>query len=199
MVKVIFAIAGYLVGSVLFARIVSSFYKVDIGRLGSGNPGATNVTRVISKGAGIAAFFGDFLKSFLLVLFALKFGPARWNSGVELGIVTMLGLIIGHNFPIFFNFKGGKGISVAMGGCMALMPGTVMVGMLMWYVIFHATGFVSLASLFFAISLPITSFAFGYDMRCVFLTFTISAIVLWRHRNNVKRLWNGSEYRFGKS
>jgi glycerol-3-phosphate acyltransferase PlsY len=83
-----------------------------------------------------------------------------------------------------------------MGGVSALIPGTAMAGILLWFVIFHATGFVSVASLFFAMSLPLTSFAFGYDMHSVALAIGMALVIFWRHRSNIGRLWNGSEHRF---
>ncbi|MDR1255355.1 MAG: glycerol-3-phosphate 1-O-acyltransferase PlsY [Puniceicoccales bacterium] len=193
-----FAFLGYLVGSILFARVVSYFYKVDISKLGSGNPGATNVVRTIGKCAGILAFIGDFSKSFVLVMLILRMRPLDTISDADLGIAALLGVVLGHHFPIFFKFKGGKGVAVTMGGIAALMPGTAIIGILLWCVIFHATGFVSAASLFFALSLPITSFAFGYNMHSVVLAIAMAVIIFWCHRGNIRRLWAGSEYRFGK-
>jgi glycerol-3-phosphate acyltransferase PlsY len=84
-----------------------------------------------------------------------------------------------------------------MGGILALMPSTAVIGIIMWCLIFQATGFVSLASLFFAISLPITSFAFGYSTHGVVLTLFLCATIFFCHRKNIRRLCNGSEYRFG--
>jgi glycerol-3-phosphate acyltransferase PlsY len=197
-VKLFFAFAGYLIGSVSFARVVARFWGVDISKIGSGNPGATNVVRAVGKGAGILAFLGDFFKAFAPVALSMKLGPVGGVSGTDLGILAMLGVLLGHSFPVFFKFKGGKGVSAAMGGVAALMPGTAIAGVLLWCVIFHATGFVSAASLFFAISLPLTSFAFGYDMHSVALATSMGVIIFWRHRSNIWRLWNGSEYRFDR-
>ncbi|MDR0715676.1 MAG: glycerol-3-phosphate 1-O-acyltransferase PlsY [Puniceicoccales bacterium] len=191
-----FAFVGYLIGSVLFARVVSHFYGIDIGNVGSGNPGATNVVRSAGKFAGTLTFLGDFFKSFATVMLALKPRSMGDVSSVDLGISAMLGVVLGHNFSIFFKFKGGKGVSATMGGISALMPGTAIVGILLWGIIFHATRFVSAASLFFAISLPITSFAFGYNGHCVTLAIIMATVIFWCHRSNIKKLWNGSEYRF---
>jgi glycerol-3-phosphate acyltransferase PlsY len=197
-IKLFFAFAGYLIGSVSFARVVAHFFGIDISVVGSRNPGATNVVRSVGKQAGILAFLGDFFKAFILVALSIRLGPIGSVSGVDLGIIAMLGVFLGHNFPVFFKFKGGKGVSAAMGGVLALMPGAAIAGVLLWCVIFHATGFVSVASLFFAMSLPITSFAFGYDMHSVALATSMGVIIFWSHRSNIWRLWNGSEYRFDK-
>ncbi|MDR2720885.1 MAG: glycerol-3-phosphate 1-O-acyltransferase PlsY [Puniceicoccales bacterium] len=194
----LFVFVGYLIGSVSFARVVAYFFKVDISKVGSGNPGATNVVRTLGKCAGILVFLGDFFKAFTLVVVSVWLGPIGAISGTDLGIFAMLGVILGHSFPIFFKFKGGKGVSTAMGGVSALTPGTAVIGILLWFVIFHATGFVSVASLFFAMSLPVTSFAFGYDMHSVALVTVMSLVIFLRHRSNIVRLWNGSEHRFEK-
>jgi len=148
-VILVFALVGYLIGSVLFARMVSYFCEIDISKVGSGNSGATNVVRTIGKTAGILAFLGDFFKSFAAVALVLRLQPLGGVSRACLAIVMMLGFVFWRNFLIFFKFKGGKGVSVTIGGMSALMPGTAIVGRLLWLVIFRATGFVSAASLFF--------------------------------------------------
>jgi glycerol-3-phosphate acyltransferase PlsY len=108
-------------------------------------------------------------------------GPIGSVSATDLGI---------------FKFKEGKGVSAAMGGVSALIPGQVGTGILLWLVIFHATGFVSVASLFFAMSLTVTSFAFGYDMPSVVLAIAMGLVIFWRHRGTIGKLWDGSEHRF---
>ncbi|MDE6432526.1 MAG: glycerol-3-phosphate 1-O-acyltransferase PlsY [Opitutales bacterium] len=195
---VVFIILGYLIGSISFARIVGQHFGLDITKAGSGNPGATNISRTLGKRAGALVFFGDFVKSFIVVWYALNIGDMPDDLRTNLAIVSMLSTIIGHNFPIFFKFRGGKGISVTMGGLAMLMPSTLIIGILIWYVIFHATRFVSLASLFFAASLPVAAFAFGYPQSDVIFSMFICGMIFWRHRENIRRLYNGSEYRFVK-
>lgn len=195
---VIFIISGYLIGSISFARVIAACYSVDITKVGSGNPGATNVNRQLGRRAGILVFIGDFLKSFIVVFIALKLKNSSNLQNTNLAIVSMLSVIIGHNFPIFFKFKGGKGVSSTMGGLLALMPSSLAIGLLIWLVIFHATRFVSLASLFFAISLPITAFVFGYPTADIFFVLFIDIIIFWRHKENIRKLYRGSEYRFVK-
>ncbi len=194
----VFIVLGYCIGSISFARIVSTYYGVDITKVGSKNPGATNVNRTLGRKAGILVFFGDFFKSFVIVLIALHFKFLSKNSSESLAIFTLLAAICGHSFPVFFKFKGGKGISVTMGGLAVLMPNSLLIGMLVWFVIFHATRFVSLASLFFAFSLPITSFAFGCSEIKILFSVFIALMIFWRHKDNICRLYHGSEYKFVK-
>jgi glycerol-3-phosphate acyltransferase PlsY len=101
-VVLLFAFVGDLVGSVSFARVVAHFFGVDISRVGSGNPGATNVVRTLGKGAGILSFLGDFFKSFILMVVLMRVGPIGGVSGTDLGIFTILGVILGHSFPTLF-------------------------------------------------------------------------------------------------
>lgn len=193
----VFIVLGYLVGSISFARIVGRCYGLDITKVGSGNPGATNISRTLGRRAGALVFAGDFLKSALVVWCALRVSLPD-NLGTYLGIFSMLAVIIGHNFPIFFKFRGGKGISPTMGGLLVLMPSSLIIGILAWGVIFYSTRFVSLASLFFAASLPVTAFAFGYPAPDVVFAGLICLMIFWRHRENIFRLYHGSEYKFIK-
>lgn len=192
----VFIILGYLVGSISFARIVARLYKLDITKAGSGNPGATNVNRTLGWCAGVAVFLGDFFKSFIMILGAQCVPGVSDKLKVYLEICTMVAVVVGHNFPVFFGFRGGKGISATMGGLLVLMPSTLIIGMLVWYVIFHATRFVSLASLFFAASLPVTAFVFGYPVPDVYFSVLICVMIFWRHKENIRRLYHGVEYKF---
>jgi glycerol-3-phosphate acyltransferase PlsY len=175
---------------------VSHFCGVDVCKIGSGNPGVTNVVRTIGKRSGILVFLGDFLKSFAAVALVLILQPTVGVPSADLAIATMLSVVLGHNSPICSTFKGGNGASVVMRGTSALMSGTAVVSILLWLVIFHATGCASAASRFFAIRLPIASFAFGYSMQGAVLGIFTSIVFFWCHRSNIRRLWNGFEYRF---
>ncbi len=198
LIFLVFIVLGYFIGSISFARIVGKYYGLDITKTGSGNPGATNISRSLGRRAGILVFLGDFFKAVIVVWLALYAANLSDNVRVYLAIFSMLSVILGHTFPIFFKFRGGKGISATMGGLLVLMPSSLIIGMLIWYVIFHSTRFVSLASLFFAFSLPITAFVFGYPSADVIFSIFICIIIFWRHRDNIYRLYHGSEYKFSK-
>jgi len=132
--------------------------------------------RTIGKRVGILVFLGDFFKSFVAVALVLQLQPTVGISNADLTIATMLGAVLGHNSPMFFNFKCGKGVAVTMGGISTLMPGTAGVSLLLWLVVFHATRFVSATSLFFMISLLIPSFAFAYSMHSIVLVIFMSMV-----------------------
>jgi glycerol-3-phosphate acyltransferase PlsY len=192
-------LGGYVIGSIPFAVIISRIHGVNILRVNSGNPGATNVKRSIGKGAGNIVFALDFLKGFLPVAIARLLGHWYKIFTPNLGLVLLIGLILGHNFSIFLRFKGGKGISTTMGGLLALMPWCSVIGMMVWVIILKSTGFVSLASLYFETSLRKTSYLFEYPREFIGGLIGLMLMSILKHRDNIKRLLAGTEYKFTRS
>ncbi|MDR2735749.1 MAG: glycerol-3-phosphate 1-O-acyltransferase PlsY [Puniceicoccales bacterium] len=191
---------GYIIGSIPFAVIISRMHGVNILKVNSGNPGATNVKRSVGNKAGNLVFILDFLKGFIpTALVQYVFLRQYVNFTINVNIALLAGLILGHNFSIFLKFKGGKGITTTMGGMLAIMPGCFGVGLVTWLVIFKATRFVSLASLFFVTSLPLTSYLFGYPKEAIVFCIALMVIAILMHRANIKRLLDGTEYRFIKN
>lgn len=207
------AAGGYLFGSLSFAIIVANAKGVDIRKVGSGNPGATNVKRALGSGAGNFVFALDFLKGFLpaLVPFLIL------NNGAELvAIVSLLGSILGHSFPLYYGFKGGKGVATTMGGLFALMPVILILGVVAWLAVFYSLRVVSIASIAFGVALPLAAWAIdswkpewfiniqgvsaGDLERQSELIFAvlISLLILIRHRANISRLLRGEELSFKK-
>ena len=148
------AITGYLLGSIPFGVIVAKRNGVDIFSVGSGNPGATNVLRSVGKPAGYLVFFLDFLKGLLATTWFL-FPMVSFSGDASLGLWGLPGAVLGHTYPIFTRFRGGKGVASTMGGLLGVMPGCLIIGLVTWTIIFFSTRYVALASIGFGISLPV--------------------------------------------
>lgn len=195
-------IVAYLLGSVSFAVIVAKRHGVDILKAGSGNPGATNVKRVIGSGAGNLVFALDFLKGFIAAHwpyaghhmdFLPPDAPVLW-----MGIAGLVGAVLGHSFSIFLGFRGGKGVATSIGGLMALMPVATALGLLIWYGVFALTRYVSVASIAFGLSLMPLAVLCGDPKELVGLSMALAVYIIVRHRANLQRLMNGTESKFEK-
>jgi glycerol-3-phosphate acyltransferase PlsY len=196
------ALVGYLLGSIPFGVIVAKRYSVDIFSVGSGNPGATNVLRSIGKPAGYMVFFLDFLKGLLAVTWFL-FPWVSFSGDSTLGLWGLPGAVLGHTYPIFSSFRGGKGVATTMGGLLGVMPGCLIIGLVTWVIIFFSTRYVALASIGFGVSLPVCAIVNVWSnpdhssvIGTIALAFVIMVWIIWRHRSNIVRLRNGTENRF---
>ena len=193
---------GYLLGSIPFGVLVAKRMGVDIYSVGSGNPGATNVLRSIGKPAGYTVFFLDFLKGVLATVW-FKFGLVAFSGDPNLALWGLPAAVLGHTYPLFAKFKGGKGVATAMGGMLGVMPGCLLIGLVSWGVIFVTTRYVAVASIGFGLSLPLCSII-GYwnaedkggHFSKVILSLIIMVWIIWRHRSNLQRLKDGTENRF---
>ena len=199
-----FCALGYLFGSFPAGYIAGRMAGVDVRSLGSGNIGATNVLRVLGKRWGYTVFFVDAFKGFAavrLTFFFVKGLPAAQPYAEYFGILTAVMCIVGHTFPVWLGFKGGKGVATSAGALFGLMPFVVPCIVLIWVIVFETTRYVSVASIVGATSLPIVV---GLFLRWKFLegaalfyfSVLIALLVLWRHRSNFSRLLNGTEQRF---
>lgn len=188
-------ILAYLFGAVPFGLLVAKLNGVDIREKGSGNIGATNVFRVIGKGWGIFTFVLDALKGFIPAFFFPMLGNVDPVYGVLFGFVA----IIGHTFPVYLKFKGGKGVATSAGMLLGVAPVAVGVGFFFWVIILVISRYVSLASIIAAIAVGVTAWVEGEKATIVKIALTVmSLLVVWLHRANIKRLMNGTENRFGK-
>ena len=193
---------GYLLGSIPFGVLVAQRMGVDIYSVGSGNPGATNVLRSIGKPAGYTVFLLDFLKGVLATVW-FKFGLVAFSGDPNLALWGLPAAVLGHTYPLFAKFKGGKGVATAMGGLLGVMPGCLLIGLVSWGVIFVTTRYVAVASIGFGLSLPLCSII-GYwnaedkggHFSKVILSLIIMVWIIWRHRSNLQRLKDGTENRF---
>lgn len=192
----VFAVtAGYLIGSLPFGYWVARAHGVDIMKVGSGNPGATNVKRAVGGAAGNAVFLLDFLKGVAAVSWVWLL-PANEVNPIHLSLVGLVGAILGHSFSIFLGFKGGKGVATTMGGMVTLMPVSALIGIVVWLILFFLTRYVSLASIGMAVALPISRLILdGPDILLGFAT-ALAVFIVVRHRSNIQRLIEGREHRF---
>ena len=190
---------GYFLGSINFAVLVAKYKGLDLFSLGSGNPGATNVKRTMGAFWGNTVFLLDFSKGYLAVFLTQSILVLEGLNYDLLGILGLLGAILGHSFSIFLKFRGGKGVATTMGGLLALMPWVLVLGLVAWLIVFCSTRVVAMASIVFAISLPI-SFYFLHDLPDVRWIFCIvlAILIVVRHYSNIQRLLSGKEHDFSK-
>lgn len=194
----IFGILGYLLGAIPFAVIIARSKGVDIFSFGSGNPGATNVKRACGKFAGNLCFFLDALKGFLAAVLPVWASMFVEISDVRiLCVAGLLAAIAGHMYPVFTKFKGGKGVSVTIGGLVAFMWAAILIGLIIWVAAYYSTKYVSVASILMAASLPISSpFLYGAASIQTALAVFLAFAVIYKHKSNIQRLLNGTENRF---
>jgi glycerol-3-phosphate acyltransferase PlsY len=196
------AVGSYLLGSIPFGYLAGLLCGVDIRTKGSGNIGATNALRVLGKKWGYAVFLLDFLKAWLPVKLALGWGIALMvHPASAPGALAGLCALLGHSFPVWLGFKGGKGIASSAGVMVGLFSLAVFLVCLgMWLLLFTVTRYVSIASIVAAISLPVAVGILVLLHRADWLGFTVSvvmaALAIWRHRSNIVRLRAGTEPRF---
>lgn len=198
LVNLILAICGaYLIGSIPFAVIVSrTMGLADPRSYGSGNPGATNVLRSGSRGAAALTLLGDGFKGWLAVWLALRFGPQYGVADFGAALVA-IAVVLGHLYPIFLRFRGGKGIATAAGVIIALNPWLALATAITWVIVAVFFRYSSLASIAAAIFAPFYSaFGWGFDARFVALV-VIAGFTVYRHRVNIRNLLAGSERRIG--
>jgi acyl phosphate:glycerol-3-phosphate acyltransferase len=189
---------GYLVGAIPFGYFVAKAHGVNILKEGSGNPGATNVKRVVGKRAGNTVFALDFLKGILATAWVLVLPIEGDQRLLVAEIIGLCAAILGHSFSIFLKGKGGKGVATTMGGLMVIMPWVVLIGVVIWVVTFYASRYVSLASILFAASLPVGNFLLGAEPLLVWISLALALLIIFRHRSNIQRLLNGTENRFAR-
>lgn len=200
------AIIAYLLGSVDFGILISKIiYRDDVRKHGSGNAGSTNILRTYGKKAAILTLLGDMGKGAIAVLIGRALASCGFGDpsfGVYGGYVAAVFAVIGHMWPVWFSFKGGKGVAVAAGAILASEPIVFLVLAAVFLIFAFTTRIVSLSSIVVAACYPVfTALLSWYKDRDVLFstvcTFVMAALVIWMHRSNIKRLLNGTEYKFG--
>ncbi len=197
-------IGSYLFGSIPFGYLAGRIAGIDIRKCGSGNVGATNVIRTLGKSYGYPVFVADFLKGFGAVKMSLLIATrvqSEWNSPEMFGILAAISSVIGHSFPVWLRFKGGKGVATSAGALFALAPVPALVGAAIWILTFWLTRYVSVASVAAAAALPliilITTWLSEHGGKSLFYSSVcLAVVVIWRHRSNLSRLMRGTEPRF---
>ncbi len=181
---------AYLLGSVSFAILVSKAFKLpDPRSYGSGNPGATNVARV-NKIAGMLTFLGDSGKGAVAVFLAHAF------FGSPSDVVALLAVVIGHNYPCFLGFQGGKGVATAVGGLLVLAPLAAAILLGIWLVVFACFRISALAAVVAAIAAPFVLYWLDVQAAKVYAICLLALLLIYRHRDNLQRIVHGRENRF---
>ena len=192
--QIIITLIAYLIGSVSFGILASKLFNIaDPRTMGSKNPGATNVMRQGNKVAAIFTLLGDMLKATILLLIAKFYGVSD-----SLIVLIAVAVMLGHVYPIYYQFKGGKGVATALGILLGISPVLALSGFIIWIIIFFIWKFSSLAAIGATLSSPIIALWIGLSNQLVFLMCILSLIILVRHKSNIKNLLNGTESGFKK-
>ena len=217
----LYLLTGYGIGSINFAVLVAKSNGIDILEEGSGNPGATNVKRVLGKSAGNLVFGLDVFKGALGTFLPFFFvwcldthGDGTMDNFTEIVkspaadfafILSFIATIIGHCYSIFLGFRGGKGVASTIGGLAIILPWPILIGLIVWVIAFYSTKYVSVASILLGVSLPVSCLILrAYDPESISQTeigfaAALAVFNLWTHRANIERLKKGTESRFGSS
>ncbi|MDN5364432.1 MAG: acyl phosphate:glycerol-3-phosphate acyltransferase [Eubacteriales bacterium] len=193
LLKLLVVIVAYLIGAIPTGYLVGRWLGgIDIRRYGSGNIGFTNVLRVLGPGPGIITLLGDVGKGFL----AAKLGFV--TGGTNLAIVTGLTAIAGHSWPVYLGFKGGKIIATGFGVLLALAWQVALLALALWLIVFLLSRYVSLASIVAAVSVPVSMVLWRESVGLILFGLVAAAVALYKHRDNIRRLRQGTEHRFGR-
>jgi glycerol-3-phosphate acyltransferase PlsY len=192
-VRALGLVASYLIGAIpvgfLVARAAGGF---DIRGKGSGTIGATNVLRTLGPVPAVLTLLGDVAKGYLAMRVAEVLGPEpAW------GAAGALLAVVGNCWPVFLRFRGGKGMATALGAFLALEPKAVLPAAVLWIAITAISRYISLASMAAVLVLPVASFVLGYPRASTGAAALVALVILWRHRENIRRLADGKENRLG--
>ncbi len=192
-------VASYLVGAIPFGLVMAKMFKgIDLRTVGSGNIGATNAMRAMGKPLGLTAFLLDWGKGFVASYFFAPWG----GSEDQLTVQVLCGAlaVIGHCFPVYLKFKGGKGVATASGAIIAMDPMVFLAGGVVWLVVLFTSRYVSIASILMGITFPIAAFlrmgsaGLPFILGCA----ALATLILVRHRVNMQRLMAGTESKIGQ-
>ena len=181
---------GYLLGSISTGVLISGvFAKTDIRTQGSGNAGTTNMLRILGRKMALFTFVGDMLKGVIAVFIG------KWLVGGDLGgLLGVVGAVLGHYYPLYFGFKGGKGIATSFGSLLFVFPVHALLALAVFIVLVALTHYVSVGSIAAAFVLPLLVVITRFDQPALWIiTVCIGASVIWRHRANIARLMSHTE------
>jgi glycerol-3-phosphate acyltransferase PlsY len=192
--SVLLVLFSYLLGSISFSYFITKRIKgVDIRKVGSGNAGATNISRVLGLKFALLVLFLDTLKGFVVALLASYLTP-----DTLLFLLCCGAVIIGHNWPVFFGFKGGRGVATTLGVFLVIAPIHTLIVLSFLIVIIVLTRYVSLGSIIGAISAPVVLLLLRYPFPYFIFGMAVCLLILWRHAPNIKRLLQGKESKLGE-
>ena len=181
-------LASYLVGSIPVGIILAKMRGADPRKVGSGNIGATNVMRAAGKTIGIMTLLGDILKGFIPTITAMYFGQTP-------AVVAMTGFaaFVGHLFPVFLRFRGGKGVATGVGVYLAVSPFAILINIVIFVLVLFKWRYVSLGSLVGSALMPVALFVLGKPCDYVYLSIIVGMFVFLKHKENIRRLIDGNE------
>jgi glycerol-3-phosphate acyltransferase PlsY len=194
MVAILLVVVGYVLGSIPTGILVARWQKgVDIRQHGSGNIGMTNVLRAVGKGAAALTLVGDLAKGLLPVLLARAWLTSPWAIGL-----VALAAVVGHMYPVFAGFRGGKGVATTLGASIPLVLGPLLIAFLVWIACVALRRQVSLGSLAAAAALPMAALLWGSPAAYILYALVTAALIWYRHRENIQRLFAGTEPTIGQ-
>jgi glycerol-3-phosphate acyltransferase PlsY len=197
MTAIIFVVLAYLLGSISFAVLMSkAFGLADPRTYGSGNPGATNVLRSGKKTAAVLTLLGDAAKGWLAVYLAIRLAPHD-GDGLILVALVALAVFLGHLFPVFLKFKGGKGVATALGVLLALSGWMGLAVFATWLLVAAVFRYSSLSALVAAVAAPVYAMLVHLRPELVIATGVMSLLLIWRHKQNIQNLMAGKESKIG--
>jgi glycerol-3-phosphate acyltransferase PlsY len=188
-----FILGAYLLGAIPFGALFARFRGIDIQKQGSGNIGATNVSRVLGKGWGIVTLLLDVGKGFLPVFLASKY-----MGGALAPALVGLAAVSGHMWPVYLKFKGGKGVATGLGAFLAFYPPAVGVALLVWLLMVALFRYVSLGSMAAAAAVPLALAFFRQPTEIILLAAVMAGLIIYKHKDNIKRLLAGTESKIGQ-
>lgn len=194
LVPLVWIAGAYLLGSIAFGILVSKLFKLpDPRTVGSGNIGATNVARSGKKSAAVLTLLGDTFKGWFPVWLALQSGMLMW-------VVASVGLAVflGHLYPIYHRFKGGKGVATALGVMLAIHPMLGVAALITWIVVFTLSRYSSLSAIIAAAAAPVYAWFLLPYKDYVLMVVVMSVLLIWRHKTNIQKLLAGTESGFGR-
>jgi glycerol-3-phosphate acyltransferase PlsY len=193
-VTILLIAVGYGLGSIPTGLLIARWQAgVDIRQHGSGNIGMTNVLRAVGKGAAALTLAGDLAKGLIPVLLACAWLTSPWTIGL-----VALAAIIGHMYPLFAGFQGGKGVATSLGGFIPLLPGPLLIAFVVFAACVAIRRQVSLGSLAAAAALPMAALLWGSPVAYVLYTLMTAALIWYRHGDNIQRLFAGTEPAIGQ-
>ncbi len=185
-------VAAYVVGSIDFALIIGRLHGVDITKVGSGNPGASNVLRTLGRGPAAAVIIGDALKGVIAAAMGMVASGVA-DPQVHWAFAAGLAAVVGHCYPLFHRFKGGRGVATSLGLLVFTLPVVALIDVAIWLGLVKITKTASLGSLAVAVvTLPLALWRGVSGLALLWLALTL-ALVVWRHRANIKRMLQGRE------
>jgi acyl phosphate:glycerol-3-phosphate acyltransferase len=195
MVMVLLIGVSYSLGSIPTGLLIARWQKgVDIRQHGSGNTGMTNVLRAVGKGAAVLTLAGDLVKGLLPVLLARVWLTSSWAIGL-----VALAAVVGHVYPLFAGFQGGKGVATTLGAFIPLLPGPLLIAFVVWAACIALRRQVSFGSLAAASALPFVALLWGSPAPYAFYALLAAVLIWYRHRENIERLLAGTEPTIGQS